>query len=222
VDVVGIIWRAALVIVAGYLLGGIPFGLIVARRLHGVDISKEGSGNTGATNVFRVLGWRSALIVAVLDVAKGAVPALLALLIADPTWSATGSDLLIIAAGISAMAGHMFSPYFNLKGGKGIATAAGAILVLMPLAFVVLVVIFAGSILVFRIVSLASILAALVFPALIWVLYPERPVLLGFALVVVPLVLWSHRTNIRRLLHGEERRITMGRGKGGDSGGVSA
>jgi len=215
-DVVGILWRGALVIVVGYLLGGIPFGLIVSKRLHGVDISKEGSGNTGATNVFRVLGWKAALIVAVLDVAKGAVPALLALLIADPAWTSTGSDLLIIAAGVSAMAGHMFSPYFNLKGGKGIATAGGAILVLMPAAFGVLMVIFVAAILIGRIVSAASILAALVFPAIIWLLYPDRPVLFGFALIVVPLVLWAHRSNIKRLVRGEESRITMGRGRKGD------
>lgn len=212
-DVVGIVWRAALVIAAGYLLGGIPFGAIVARRLHGVDITKEGSGNTGATNVFRVLGWKAALVVALLDVAKGILPALLARLIADPAWASTGRDLLIIAAGVSAMAGHMFSPYFRLKGGKGIATAGGAILVLMPKAFLVLLVVFAATILIGRIVSVASILSALVFPLIIWVLYPDRPVLFGFALIVVPLVLWSHRANIRRIVRGEESRITMGRGR---------
>lgn len=215
-DVVGILWRAALVIVAGYLLGGIPFGVIVSRHMHGVDISKEGSGNTGATNVFRVLGWKAALIVALLDVAKGVVPALLARLIADLAWAATGRDLLIIAAGIAAMAGHMFSPYFRLKGGKGIATAAGAILVLMPKAFIVLVIVFAGAILIGRIVSVASILAAIVFPLAVWLLYPDRPVLFGFVLIVVPLVLWSHRTNIRRIVRGEESRITMGRGRKGN------
>jgi acyl phosphate:glycerol-3-phosphate acyltransferase len=212
VSIVGILWRAVLVIVVGYLLGGIPFGAIVSRRMHGVDITTVGSGNTGATNVFRALGWKPALIVAVLDVAKGAVPALLARLLADPAWAASGRDLLIIGAGLAAMAGHMFSPYFRLRGGKGIATAGGAILVLMPKAFLVLVVVFAGSILIFRIVSVASMLAAVVFPFTILFLYPERPVLLAFAVVVVPLVFWSHRENIRRLVRGEERRITMGRG----------
>lgn len=211
-SIVGILWRAVLVIGVGYLLGGIPFGAIVSRRMHGVDITTVGSGNTGATNVFRALGWKPALIVAVLDVAKGAVPALLARLLADPAWAASGRDLLIIGAGLAAMAGHMFSPYFRLRGGKGIATAGGAILVLMPKAFLVLVVVFAGSILIFRIVSVASMLAAVVFPFTILFLYPERPVLLAFAVVVVPLVFWSHRENIRRLVRGEERRITMGRG----------
>ena len=213
-----IVWRTAIVVVAGYLLGGIPFGAIVTKRMHGVDITEVGSGNTGATNVFRAVGWRAAAIVAVLDIAKGALPALLALLIANPAWADMGRDLLIIAAGLSAMAGHMFSPYFRLRGGKGIATAAGAILVLMPKVFVFLVIVFVGSILIIRIVSIASLLAAASFPLLTWWLYPGRPVLLVFALGVVPVVVWSHRANIARLARGEEHRITMGRGFTGQGG----
>jgi glycerol-3-phosphate acyltransferase PlsY len=212
VSIFGIAWRAALVVCLGYLVGGIPFGAIVARRLRGVDITTVGSGNTGATNVFRALGWRPALLVAALDIAKGAVPALVALFVADPAWAASGRDLLVIAAGVAAMTGHMFSPYFRLRGGKGIATAAGAILVLMPGALAVLAAIFVGTVLLSRIVSVASMLAAVAFPFTILVLYPDRPVLLAFAVVAVPLVFWSHRANLRRLLHGEESRITMGRG----------
>lgn len=206
-----IAWRTVLVMVAGYLLGGIPFGAIVTRRMHRIDITTLGSGNTGATNVFRAVGWRAALVVAVLDVAKGAVPALVAYLIADPAWADAGRDLLIIAAGVAAMSGHMFSPYFRLRGGKGIATAAGAILVLIPMAFLVLLLIFVAVILIVRIVSLASLLAAAAFPLVILWLYPDRPVLFAFAVVVVPLVFWSHRTNIVRLVRGLEPRITMGR-----------
>lgn len=212
-SIIGIVWRVVVVVAVGYMLGGIPFGAIVTRRLHGVDITKVGSGNTGATNVFRAVGWRSALIVAALDIAKGAVPALVALFIADPAWVASGRDLLVIVAGVSAMAGHMFSPYFRLRGGKGIATAAGAILVLMPKALIVLAVVFVGVSLIVRIVSIASMLAAVVFPFAILILYPDRPVLLAFAIIAVPLVFWSHRANIGRLMRGEERRITMGRGR---------
>jgi len=211
VDILNVVWRAVLVITAGYLLGGIPFGAIVTRRMHGVDITKVGSGNTGATNVFRAVGWRAALVVAVLDIVKGTVPALLAYLIADPLWADTGRDMLIIAAGSAAMLGHMFSPYFRLRGGKGIATAAGAILVLMPKVFPVLVLFFVAVILIGRIVSVASLLAAVSFPFMTWWLYPGRTVLLVFAVSVVPVVVWSHRANIGRLLRGEEPRITMGR-----------
>jgi acyl phosphate:glycerol-3-phosphate acyltransferase len=218
VSILGILWRAVLVIAVGYFLGGIPFGAIVARRLYHADITKLGSGNTGATNVFRSLGWRPAALVAFLDIAKGAVPALVALLVADPAWPASGSDLLIIGAGVAAMAGHMFSPYFNLRGGKGIATAAGAILVLMPKAFVALALIFVLGSVIIRIVSVASLLAAAAFPGLILWLYPDRPVLLFFAIAAIVLVVWSHRANIVRLVHGEEPRITMGRGHNGGEG----
>lgn len=211
-SIVGIAWRVVVAVAFGYLLGGIPFGVIVARMMHGVDITTLGSGNTGSTNVFRSLGWRPALIVGLLDVAKGAVPALLAMWIADPAWGMAGHDLLVIAAGVAAMAGHMFSPYFRLRGGKGVATAAGAILVLMPKAFLVLAIIFFGGAFLIRIVSVASLLAAVAFPFAILLLYPDRPVLLAFAVAAVPLVTWAHRSNIRRLVRGEEPRVTMGRG----------
>jgi glycerol-3-phosphate acyltransferase PlsY len=211
VDLFNILWRAALVIAAGYLLGGVPFGAVVTRRMHGVDIAKLGSGNTGATNVFRSVGWRAALIVAVADIAKGALPALLAYFLALPSWGASGRDLIIIAAGSAAMLGHMFSPYFRLRGGKGIATAAGAILVLMPKVLPLLIVVFVGTILIVRIVSVASLLAAASFPFLTWWLYPGDMVTLIFAVAVFVVVVWSHRANIGRLLHGDEPRITMGR-----------
>lgn len=220
-SILGIAWRVVLVIVTGYLLGGVPFGVIVTRRMSGVDLTEVGSGSTGATNVYRAAGWRAALVVAVLDIAKGAVPALLARLIADPTWAVNGRDLFVLTAGVAAMAGHMFSPYFRLRGGKGVATAAGAVLVLMPKMFPVLVVVFVLGIIIFRIVSVASIVAAVIFPAATYLLYPDRPVLLVFTAIAFVLVVWSHRANITRLLHGEEPRITMGRGRIGKGGGDS-
>lgn len=207
-----VVWRVAVAIGFGYLLAGVPFGVIVARRFYHADITKVGSGNTGATNVFRTFGWKAALAVALLDVAKGVVPALLArFVLADPAWQASGRDLLIIVAGVAAMAGHMYSPYFKLRGGKGVATAAGAILVLMPKAFFVLLVIFVAMILLVKIVSAASLVTALSLPLVTWALYADRLVLLVFACAAVPLVFFSHRSNIGRLLRHEEPRITMGR-----------
>jgi acyl phosphate:glycerol-3-phosphate acyltransferase len=212
VDTFNIAWRVVVTVAVGYLIAGVPFGVIVARRFYGTDITAVGSGNTGATNIFRTLGWRAALPVAVFDVGKGIVPALIArFVLADPAWAANGRDLLVIAAGVAAMAGHMFSPYFRLRGGKGVATAAGAILVLMPEAFVVLVLVFVLLIVLVRIVSVASMLSALTLPLVTWALYPSRPVLFAFACVAVPLIIFSHRSNIARLLRGEEPRITMGR-----------
>lgn len=209
-----IAWRVVLSLALGYFIAGVPFGVVVARRMHGVDITALGSGNTGATNVFRTLGWRPALVVALLDVAKGAVPALIArFLLADPSWSINGRDLLVICTGIAAMAGHMFSPYFRLRGGKGVATAAGAILVLMPEALLALLVVFVALVVTTRIVSVASLVTAFAFPPAILLIYrgQERPVLVAFAALAVPMIVWSHRSNIARLIRGEEPRITMGR-----------
>lgn len=207
----GDVLRIASVVLAGYLIGGVPFGAIVSRKVYDVDITTLGSGNTGATNVFRNLGWRPALLVALSDIMKGVVPAVFARLVADPSWGLAGSDLLVIVAGVSAMLGHMYSPYFKLRGGKGIATAAGAIAVLMPWVLAVLVVVFVVVIVLGRRVSVGSIVAAVAFPFVTWLIYPARPVLLVFALAGVPLVLWAHRSNIRRIVRGEEPRITMGR-----------
>jgi glycerol-3-phosphate acyltransferase PlsY len=212
VNVVDIIWRTALAIAFAYLLAGIPFGVIAARAFYKTDITTVGSGNTGATNLFRTFGWRAALPVALLDVLKGSVPALVAgLLIANQAWPMSGRDLFVIVAGLAAIAGHMYSPYFKLRGGKGVATAAGAILVLMPAAFGLCLVLFVGSIYLTRRVSLASLITAVALPIFTWLLYPSRPVLFVFACVAVPLIFWSHRANIGRLMRGEEPRITMGR-----------
>lgn len=212
-SLVDIAWRAALVVLLGYLVGGVPFGVIVAKRFYGEDITKLGSGNTGATNVFRSLGWKPALAVALADVGKGAVAALIARLIVlvPPAWGPDASDLLIVAAGLAAMAGHMYSPYFGLRGGKGVATAAGAILVLMPAVWVPLLAIFVACVLLTRIVSVSSMITALAFPVSIIVFYPGRLVLFTFAVVAVPWIFFAHRSNIRRLLRGEEPRVTMGR-----------
>jgi len=211
VSIVDILWRAGLVLVVGYLVGGVPFGVIVARGFYHEDITKLGSGNTGATNVFRSLGWRPALAVAIADVSKGAIAALFAMLLANPAWAVSGSDLLVIGAGLAAIAGHMYSPYFGLRGGKGVATAAGAILVLMPAAFLALAVVFVASVLLTRIVSVSSMFTATCFPLAILVLYPGRPALFAFAALAVPLIFFAHRANIGRLLRGEEPRVTMGR-----------
>lgn len=215
----GTLLRILAVVTAGYLLGGIPFGVIVARLLYRVDITTLGSGNTGATNVLRNLGWKPAIVVAVLDVAKGVGPAFLALAFVDPAWGANGRDMFVVLAGVAAIIGHMYSPYVRLRGGKGIATAGGALIVLMPAAFGVVTAVFVAVAALGRIVSVASIAAALSLPVAIVALYPGRPVLLVFALAVVPLILWAHRTNIGRLMRGEEPRITMGRVRGGPSGG---
>jgi glycerol-3-phosphate acyltransferase PlsY len=201
------ILRIAGVIAVAYLVGGIPFGVVIGRRFFGVDVSQHGSGNTGATNVFRQLGWKAALPAALLDIAKGALPTLLAIWLADPRWGVEWADWFAIAAGMAAVLGHMYSPYRGLRGGKGVATAAGVIIVLEPLVIVILLATFVGLIAVFRIVSVASVLAAIEYPVLVWLLYAARPAFVLFAVAAATAVVWAHRSNIRRIFQGEEPRI---------------
>jgi glycerol-3-phosphate acyltransferase PlsY len=199
--------RVAGVIAVAYLLGGIPFGIVIGRRFFGVDVSDHGSGNTGATNVFRVLGWKAAVPSALLDIAKGALATLLAIWLADPRWGVEWRDWFAIAAGMSAVLGHMYSPYLRLRGGKGVATAGGVILVLQPLALALLLLSFVGLIAIVRVVSVASVVAAIEYPILMWLLYADRPAFVIFAVVAAASVVWAHRSNIRRIFRGEEPRI---------------
>ena len=199
--------RVAGVIAVAYLLGGIPFGVVIGRRFFGVDVSRRGSGNTGATNVFRVLGWKAAVPAALLDIAKGAIPTLLAIWLADPKWGVEWRDWFAIAAGMAAVLGHMYSPYRGLRGGKGVATAAGVIIVVQPLAMAILLASFIGLIAVSRIVSVASVLVAIEYPVLMWLLYSDRPAFVLFGIVAALSVVWAHRANIRRIFRGEEHRI---------------
>jgi glycerol-3-phosphate acyltransferase PlsY len=201
--------RIAAPLVVGYLVGGIPFSLIVGRQFFGVDLREHGSGNLGATNVFRVLGLRPALAVAALDVAKGAAAVALAMLVCPPTITGNARDVVLICVAMSAVLGHTYSPYIRFKGGKGVATAAGAIAVVMPLTWPLLFVIFVLVIVLSRMVSLASLTVATLFPLLTWLLYPDRPAFLGFSLVAATLVIWRPRSNIKRIYHGEEPKLSF-------------
>ena len=202
--------RIAGPLIAGYLLGGIPFGVVIARTFYGLDITTVGSGNTGGTNVYRNLGWKAGLAVTVLDVGKAALPTLLALAVADPAWGPNARDWLGIGAGLAAVAGHSYSPYFRLRGGKGVATAGGSLIVLMPLVAAIEFPLFALAVAVVRIVSVASLVVAIALPLLVRLIYPGRPALLVFASAAAILVWWRHRSNIARLLKGEEPRIGRG------------
>ncbi len=200
-----------------YLIGAIPFGYVLARW-RGVDIRQQGSGNIGATNVGRVLGRRLGILVFVLDFAKGAVPA------AAATWLASwGSvdlpkDSLPVAAGLAAFVGHLFPIYLRFHGGKGVATGAGVVTVLLPAPALGALLTWAVILCAFLYVSLASLSAAvilcglqvLVGPYLVWCYEPfaaGNSILTVFCLVAACLVFVRHRTNIFRLLHGTENRL---------------
>jgi len=193
----------AAVIVGSYLIGGLPFAYIVGRVAFKRDIREHGSGNVGATNVFRVFGPVPAAVVLVTDAVKGFAPVAIAALVGDPS----SVDWLMVVSAMAAILGHSYSPYLGFSGGKGVATAAGALLRLTPISVAILVVVFAVIVVLTRIVSIGSVTIALGYPITVAVFYGDRPVLLIFSVVAVALVLWRHRSNIRRIARGEEKRI---------------
>ena len=193
--------NAFLAVLLAYLLGSIPFAYL-AGRAQGVDLRKVGSGNLGAANVFRTLGRRWGIAVMVADIGKGVVAVLLAKAIADDPWPA-------VAAG-AAMAGHVFPVWLRFKGGKGVAVGAGAALGLIPVAAAILLALWLAVLLTTRFSSLASITAAVAATPLAIVLgAPWSSVV--FVAVGSLAVLVLHRSNLRRLIRGQELRIQLTR-----------
>jgi len=188
-----------IVFILSFLLGSVPFGYIIGK-LKGVDVRNYGSGNIGATNVSRVLGKKYGLLVLLLDALKGAAAVLIAKAAGLP------AEYQVLA-GISAIAGHCFSPWLGFKGGKGVATALGAFLVISPKTTLVAFLIFLAVLLTTRYVSLSSITAALSYPLLYKVF--ENPSPFSFIVVSVGalLIVGKHHSNIRRLLKGEEKKF---------------
>ena len=192
-------WHPMAALAAGYLLGALPFALWVSRA-RGVDILKVGSGNPGMTNVWRTLGWKPALPVALLDTAKGALAAWLGLVL-------TGAPLWALLAGIAAVLGHSYSFWIGFKGGKSVLTAFGVFLFLSPLASLGAFAIWALVMVLFRYISLASILAAVALPALVALEAGASSPVFWAALPVCAFVVIRHRANIGRLLRGAEPKF---------------
>lgn len=191
----------ALLILAAYLIGAIPTSYIVGRMTRGIDLRQHGSGNLGATNTYRVLGWRAATPVFIVDIFKGFAPAWF-----FPAWDGRAEPEWALAYGAAAIVGHMFSVYVNFKGGKGVATSAGVFLALAPAAVGVALLIWLTILWLSGYVSLASIVAAAMLPILIYFFQaPTSTLALASALSL--LVLYGHRANMRRLLKGEEHRF---------------
>lgn len=209
-----------LYLILAFLLGGIPFGYLAGKLLKGIDIREHGSRNVGATNVFRVVGKGPGIAVYVLDALKGLLP----VLIAKSLWPGTvvGDQWFHIAVALAAILGHIFTPYLKFKGGKGVATASGAMLALAPLPLLIALLVFVFVFVLTRFVSLGSLTAALVFPIAVAVEKivagrdPLVPMLaLGWLLLI--LVVVTHRANIVRLLQGKEPRMTFKPGAGDDT-----
>ena len=196
-------------ILLGYLIGSIPMGYIVAR-LKGIDITSVESGRTGGTNVSRALGWKYGLLVGALDILKGSVAVLLAR-------QFFGNDPAIYAAlgGAFAIIGHNWSVFLGFRGGAGGATAGGALLALNPLAGLILVPTFLFVLFVVRYASVATMtigLGSLVILTLFYLMGWNTPAgQILFGLIASAAILWALRPNIKRLLQGNERRITFGR-----------
>jgi glycerol-3-phosphate acyltransferase PlsY len=189
----------ATMLVLAYLVGAIPFGLIVGRLFYAIDVRERGSGNTGTTNVFRVLGKKAGMAVFFLDIAKGFVPALVASLVFDP-WAA-----VFVAA--APVVGHMYSVFLRGRGGKGVATGAGVVLALEPFVFLIIFGIWLVLVFTVRIVSVASLTGTVALPML--VLVRDNPLAYEIAAVLAAvIVVFAHRGNIARLLHGTEHRFT--------------
>ncbi len=186
---------------ATYLLGAIPTSHLVARWFGGIDLRQHGSKNLGATNLYRVMGWRYAVPAGLFDVAKGAIPVVLF------APRAGAAQWLPVALGATAVLGHVFSVFVRFRGGKGVATAAGAVLGLAPFPLGVSAAVWGAVVWTTGYVSLASMSGALVFPLAVWVFQPKHTYTIMVGAVLAVFIVFTHRTNIRRLLEGREARF---------------
>jgi glycerol-3-phosphate acyltransferase PlsY len=194
-----------------YLVGSIPFGLILAKLFAGADVRKAGSGNIGATNVARVVGPAAGLLTLVLDTAKGYVSVWLV------SHFLPGHTAAAFLAGLFALFGHCFAIWLRFRGGKGVATTAGVILALCPRALFADLIVFVLVVVIFRFVSFASLSAAASLPLLMYLLWSPHttpPGIVTFgALAMAFVVIYRHRTNIGRLARGEEPKFSLGKRK---------
>jgi glycerol-3-phosphate acyltransferase PlsY len=201
-------------ILTAYLLGSIPTAVWVGRIFYGIDVRQHGSGNAGATNVIRVMGYGAGIPVLLFDVFKGWLAVQLGSWFPVP---GLGPDMVAyvrIGLALAAVLGHVFPVYAGFRGGKGVGTLAGVGISLYPLALLVVLAVFILVLFATRYVSLSSILASLAFPLVVFFITGVRhPGLVGLSLLVAVFVPATHHNNIRRLLRGEERKFDFRRKK---------
>ena len=189
-----------------YLVGSVPTGYLLGRS-RGLDIRRHGSGNIGATNVWRVMGRNWGLIAFAGDFLKGFLPLYLVRTLSFPEISSWSISLLLVLCGLAAIIGHNYTPWLGFKGGKGIATSAGVLAALMPPVFAIALSTWIVATLISRAVSIGSILAAaMLAPAAAW-FYPGEWIYFGLAALAGGLAVWRHRSNIQRQLAGTESRF---------------
>ncbi len=199
-----------LLIVAAYLIGSIPSSIIIGKVFFHLDIREHGSGNAGAANTFRVLGWKAGVVVLLFDAFKGWAAVRLAtwthLLPSPPSEVYMIRQLLL---GLAAATGHIFPIYARFKGGKGVATFLGVALAIAPEATLISLAAYIVSVFLFNYVSLSSMIAGAMFPVTVWFILPSPYLSLRiFAIFVALLLIWTHRSNIRRIIRGEESRAS--------------
>ena len=194
--------------IACYVIGSIPTGILVVRVLKGEDIRKLGSGSSGATNVTRVLGVKYGIIVLLIDTAKGFVPTFfLAPWIIQSGLPNIPMVPVKIVLGLFAIAGHIWTVFGHFKGGKGVGTGAGVVLAISPVTTLICLAVWGITVGITRYVSVASMVAAISFPIVVFVLSSPDRSLQIFSLVLPLLIIFTHRRNIQRLLEGKENRI---------------
>ncbi len=188
-----------ILVIISYLIGAIPFSLLIGRIFYKVDIREHGSGNIGTTNTFRILGKKAGIIVLVLDMLKGAVPVYIAMLMAV--------DMHIFIPGLISAIGHVYPIFLKFRGGKAVATGGGAVLAYNPIVFIILLSSFLITLKLSKYVSLSSIVAAVTL--IVLSLFLQDPLFMAFAIVLGLVVIIRHISNIKRILNGTESKITF-------------
>jgi glycerol-3-phosphate acyltransferase PlsY len=204
----------AITVVAAYVVGATPFGLIIGKTVAGIDIRDAGSGNIGATNVGRTLGAKWGVVVLLLDATKGLLPTLL-LPLCLKSGEIQNRELLGVIAGVSTIVGHMFPFWLGFRGGKGVATSLGVVVVLAPWGSLAGLCGFALTVFLTRIIALSSMIAAIAFGVCQMIILAPKPfatehiALAIFSLAIPLLIIVRHRSNIGRLIRGEEKRFSF-------------
>jgi glycerol-3-phosphate acyltransferase PlsY len=199
-------------LIAAYIIGSIPTAIIAGRLLKQIDIREHGSGNAGATNVFRVLGWKPGLTVLLIDMLKGFIVVFYLSTLVSPTgWD---EALVQVTGGLVAILGHIFTLFAGFRGGKGVGTAAGVFLGLEPVLVFISLLVFIVVVWITRYVSLGSLIAACTLPLLLLVKLflfkiPVSPYILYISIILLVTIIVTHRSNIKRLVNGQENKLNF-------------
>ncbi len=200
-------------LILAFLLGSVPTAVWLGKALYDVDVREHGSGNPGATNTFRVLGKRAGIIVMLVDIVKGLVATSLAIPLMRMGFISEANLIIFkIIFGVTAVSGHIFSVFLNFKGGKGVATLLGMMIAIDYEVALLCIGIFIFTLLISKYVSLASIISALAFPSILWMVprfKTTEPLLVIFGFFLFIVIVWTHHKNIRRIISGDERKTYL-------------